>query len=86
MLGLFLEAQGYPLPEHSKSKSALAPSIGGENEGAQIEGWFKTAKHRFGLHRFGEKIANDGFPSVGDCFPVGSRYSTWCVSLVERQP
>jgi hypothetical protein len=21
----------------------------------QIEGWFKTAKHRFGLHRFGQK-------------------------------
>ncbi|MEH2337091.1 hypothetical protein [Nostoc sp.] len=20
----------------------------------QIEGWFKTAKHRFGLHRFGQ--------------------------------
>ena len=26
----------------------------GEPEG-QIEGWFKTAKHRFGLHRFGQK-------------------------------
>ncbi|MBW4617661.1 MAG: hypothetical protein KME21_31620 [Desmonostoc vinosum HA7617-LM4] len=25
----------------------------GEPEG-QIEGWFKTAKHRFGLHRFGQ--------------------------------
>ncbi|MEM6755411.1 MAG: transposase [Cyanobacteria bacterium P01_E01_bin.35] len=21
----------------------------------RIEGWFKTAKHRFGLHRFGQK-------------------------------
>jgi Transposase DDE domain len=21
----------------------------------QIEGWFKTAKHRFGLHRFGQQ-------------------------------
>ena len=26
MLGLFLEAQGYPLPEHSKGKSASALS------------------------------------------------------------
>jgi hypothetical protein len=26
MLGLFLEAQGYPFPEHSKSKSASALS------------------------------------------------------------
>ena len=26
MLGLFLEAQGHPLPEHSKSKSASALS------------------------------------------------------------
>lgn len=26
MLGLFLQAQGYPLPEHSKSKSASALS------------------------------------------------------------
>ena len=26
----------------------------GEPEG-RIEGWFKTAKHRFGLHRFGQK-------------------------------
>ena len=26
MLGLFLSAQGYPLPEHSKSKSASALS------------------------------------------------------------
>jgi hypothetical protein len=26
----------------------------GEPEGT-IEGWFKTAKHRFGLHRFGQQ-------------------------------
>jgi len=26
MLGMFLEAQGYPLPQHSKSKSASALS------------------------------------------------------------
>ena len=26
MLGLFLEAQGYPLPEHSKTKSSSALS------------------------------------------------------------
>ncbi len=26
MLGLFLQAQGYPLPQHSKSKSASALS------------------------------------------------------------
>ncbi len=25
MLGLFLEAQGHPLPEHSQTKSASAP-------------------------------------------------------------
>ncbi len=25
----------------------------------QIEGWFKTAKHRFGLHRFGEAATCD---------------------------
>ena len=25
MLGLFLEAQGYPLPQHSKSKSQVRP-------------------------------------------------------------
>jgi hypothetical protein len=28
----------------------------------QIEGWFKTAKHRFGLHRFGESALQEGFP------------------------
>jgi hypothetical protein len=28
----------------------------------QIEGWFKTVKHRFGLHRFGESALQEGFP------------------------
>jgi hypothetical protein len=85
MLGLFLEAQGHPLPQHSKTKSASALSrsvswyyLKRDNgklekrfvlstkqlKGStitwwgrrrwQIEGWFKTAKHRFGLHRFGQ--------------------------------
>jgi hypothetical protein len=119
MLGLFLEAQGRPLPQHSKAKSASALSRflniyswstrkliratrdyvlqqllaycpkgrrpmlqvyylkrdDGKKEKRfvlstkqlkgstitwwgrrrwQIEGWFKTAKHRFGLHRFGQ--------------------------------
>ena len=31
----------------------------GEPEG-QIEGWFKTAKHRFSLHRFGESALQSG--------------------------
>jgi len=32
-----------------------ALSIGGWGKRRwQIEGWFKAAKHRFGLHRFGE--------------------------------
>ncbi len=26
-----------------------------------IEGFFKTAKHRFGLHRFGESALQEGF-------------------------
>lgn len=38
------------LPKLSK----LALFLGGVNDGRQIEGWFKTAKHRFGLHRFGQ--------------------------------
>ena len=28
-----------------------------------IEGFFKTAKHRFGLHRFGESALQEGFPT-----------------------
>lgn len=34
--------------------SRVAQSLGGASAGPQIEGWFKTAKHRFGLHRFGQ--------------------------------
>lgn len=36
----------------SLSKQARLP--GGVSAGPQIEGWFKTSKHRFGLHRFGQ--------------------------------
>jgi hypothetical protein len=129
MLGLFLEAQGRPLPQHSKTKSAsalsrflniyswstrklirttreyvlqqllshrpkgrrpmlqvlidlttlclgiisnvitaswksglfyppnnsrVAPLLGGDDGDGFLVGWFKTAKHRFGLHRFGQ--------------------------------
>ncbi len=32
----------------------------------QIEGWFKTAKHRFGLHRFGQGTMSGSLPLVGD--------------------
>ncbi|MBH8576364.1 hypothetical protein I8752_25905 [Nostocaceae cyanobacterium CENA369] len=38
----------------------------GEPEG-QLEGWFKTAKDRFGLHRFGESALLVGFPSGATC-------------------
>ena len=38
------------LPKLSK----LAPFLGGVNDGGVLVGWFKTAKHRFGLHRFGQ--------------------------------
>lgn len=34
--------------------SKLVLSLGGVNEGGFLVGWFKTAKHRFGLHRFGQ--------------------------------
>ena len=34
--------------------SKLTPSIGGESVDGFLVGWFKTAKHRFGLHRFGQ--------------------------------
>ncbi|MBA3924178.1 MAG: hypothetical protein H0X31_21755 [Nostocaceae cyanobacterium] len=34
------------------SKPALF--LGGVNEDGFLVGWFKTAKHRFGLHRFGQ--------------------------------
>lgn len=32
----------------------VIPFLGGENVGGNLVGWFKTAKHRFGLHRFGQ--------------------------------
>jgi hypothetical protein len=28
--------------------------LGGESVDGNFVGWFKTAKHRFGLHRFGQ--------------------------------
>jgi len=37
----------------------------------QIEGWFKTAKHRFGLHRFGESALREGFPPQATANPEG---------------
>ncbi|MBV8884135.1 MAG: transposase [Chroococcidiopsidaceae cyanobacterium CP_BM_RX_35] len=41
-----------------------------------VEGFFKTVKHRFGLHRFGESALLVGFPSAGDCEPEGSTDNT----------
>jgi len=41
---LMVSQRGGRVPRHKAT---------GEPEG-QIEGWFKTAKHRFGLHRFGQ--------------------------------
>lgn len=41
----------YSLLERSKP----APSLGGVSGVGALEGWFKTAKHRFGLHRFGQQ-------------------------------
>jgi hypothetical protein len=32
--------------------SKVARLLGGANVDGFLEGWFKTAKHRFGLHRF----------------------------------
>lgn len=46
-----------------------------------LEGWFKTAKHRFGLHRFGESALREGNPPAGDCEPGGSGYFTGRLSL-----
>jgi hypothetical protein len=40
----------------------LAPFLVGVNDAGFLEGWFKTAKHRFGLHRFGESALQEGFP------------------------
>jgi hypothetical protein len=37
----------------------------------QIEGWFKTAKHRFGFHRFGELALPEGLPPQGTANPKG---------------
>jgi hypothetical protein len=46
------------LPKLSKP----VPFLGGVNDGGFLVGWFKTAKHRFGLHRFGESALQEGFP------------------------
>lgn len=48
----------------------------------QIEGFFKVAKYRFGLDRFGETALFGGFPSIGDCEPEGSTDLVRCVSMV----
>jgi len=37
----------------TKTTQGKPPLLGGKRRW-QIEGWFKTAKHRFGLHRFGQ--------------------------------
>jgi len=34
--------------------SKVAPLLGGADADGFLVGWFKTAKHRFGLHRFGQ--------------------------------
>ncbi len=39
----------------------------------QIEGFFKTAKHRFGLHRFGESALREGFPPQATANPEGQQ-------------
>jgi hypothetical protein len=36
------------------NNSRVAPLLGGDDADAFLEGWFKTTKHRFGLHRFGQ--------------------------------
>jgi hypothetical protein len=41
----------------------------------QIEGWFKTAKHRFGLHRFGQATLKGIYLHCGaipDCLLIGA--------------
>ena len=48
----------------------------------QIEGFFKVAKYRFGLDRFGESALFGGFPSAGDCFPVGSTDTVGTLQMV----
>jgi hypothetical protein len=37
-----------------QNNSRVAPLLGGDDGDGFLEGWFKTAKHRFGLHRFGQ--------------------------------
>jgi hypothetical protein len=46
MLGLFLEAQGYPLPQHSKTKSASALSRFLNIYDWSTRGVIRTARHR----------------------------------------
>jgi hypothetical protein len=36
------------------NNSRVAPLLGGGDVDGFLVGWFKTAKHRFGLHRFGQ--------------------------------
>jgi hypothetical protein len=36
------------------NNSRVAPLLGGDDVDGFLVGWFKTAKHRFGLHRFGQ--------------------------------
>jgi len=39
----------------------------------QIEGFFKTIKHRFSFHRFGESALREGFPRAGSANPEGQQ-------------
>ena len=36
------------------NNSSVAPLLGGGDGDGFLVGWFKTAKYRFGLHRFGQ--------------------------------
>lgn len=46
MFGMFLEAQGYPLPQHSKSKSASALSRFLNIYNWSTRGMIRTARNR----------------------------------------
>ncbi|NMF63345.1 hypothetical protein DP113_10865 [Brasilonema octagenarum UFV-E1] len=53
----------FGVPRHKATGvSAAEPEVLPEG---QIEGWFKTAKHRFGLHRFDESALHREVPCAG---------------------
>lgn len=62
--------------------SKPVPFLGGANAVGFLVGWFKTAKYRFGLHRFGESSRRCRFPSIRTGEPEGSRNAMACLSLV----